>query len=237
MIRNSEDANKYYQIVNQYVDDYIEEFIKKHKFKPSRVESYLLENKAKLKNFISRRGLSDVNGIEQVLSDILQDRVSMRKDSVMTFENFKFLDSDDFKILDLKQCLYKGIDNVTINHEKILADYYDVSLSQIDVVSAEKHIFKIDELNIVIYNEDELNIIKENIKDYVLNQTFSKNIKLDLGSSDLDLNVNVKDFMDTEKFNNKIEEILTKENVKNITSSILGCKLCDDEENFIATFM
>ena len=57
---------------------------------------------------------------------------------------------------------------------------YDVSLSQIDVVSAEKHIFKIDELNIVIYNEDELNIIKENIKDYVLNQTFSKNIKLDL---------------------------------------------------------
>ena len=84
MIRNSEDANKYYQLVNQYVDDYIEEFIKKHKFKPSRVESYLLENKAKLKNFISRRGLSDVNGIEQVLSDILQDRVSMRKDSVMT---------------------------------------------------------------------------------------------------------------------------------------------------------
>ena len=49
MIRNSEDANKYYQLVNQYVDDYIEEFIKKHKFKPSRVESYLLENKAKLK--------------------------------------------------------------------------------------------------------------------------------------------------------------------------------------------
>ena len=236
MIRNSEDANKYYQLVNQYVDDYIEEFIKKHKFKPNRVESYLLENKSKLKNFISRRGLSDVNGIEQVLSDILQDRVAMRKDSVMTFENFKFLESDDFKILDLKQCLYKGIDNVTINHEKILADYYDVSLSQIDIVSAEKHIFKIDDLSIVIYNEDELNIIKENIKDYVLNQTFSKNIKLDLGNSDLDLNVNIKDFMDEEKFNNKIEEILTKENVKNITSSILGCILCDVEENFIATF-
>jgi hypothetical protein len=154
----------------------------------------------------------------------------------MTFENFKFLESDDFKILDLKQCLYKGIDNVTINHEKILADYYDVSLSQIDVVSAEKHIFKIDDLNIVIYNEDELNIIKENLKDYVLNQTFSKNIKLDLGNSDLDLNVNIKDFMDEEKFNTKIEEILTIENVKNITSSILGCKLCDVEENFIATF-
>ena len=82
----------------------------------------------------------------------------------------------------------------------------------------------------------ELNIIKENIKDYVLNQTFSKNIKLDLGNSDLDLNVNIKDFMDEEKFNIKIGEILTKENVKNIISSILGCKLCDVEENFIATF-
>jgi acetyl-CoA acetyltransferase len=34
MIRNSEDANKYYQLVNQYVDDYIEEFIKKHNITP-----------------------------------------------------------------------------------------------------------------------------------------------------------------------------------------------------------
>ena len=78
--------------------------------------------------------------------------------------------------------------------------------------------------------------ILTDIKPNLLKEVFSKNIKLDLGSSDLDLNVNVKDFMDEEKFNNKIEEILTKENVKNITSSILGCKLCDVEENFIATF-
>ena len=174
----------------------------------------------------------------RVVLDIVEDRVAMHNDSVMTFENFKFFESDEFKIIDMKQCLYKGIDKTNIRHEKILADYYDVSLSQIDVVSPDKHIFKIDDLNIVIYDEDELNIIKENIKDYVLNQTFNKSVKLDLGNSDLDLNVNIKDFMDEDKFKNKIDEILSPENVKSIISSILDCEKAlltnDDGNNFIA---
>ena len=69
----------------------------------------------------------------------------------------------------------------------------------------------------------------------VTNQTFNKSVKLDLGNSDLDLNVNIKDFMDEDKFKNKIDEILTPENVKIIISSILDCeKGNDDGNNFIA---
>ena len=190
MIQNTEDANKYYQLVNQYIDEYVG----KWKIKPNNLKNYLLGNKSKLVNFLERKGLKDISNINRVVLDIVEDRVAMHNDGVMTFENFKFFESDEFKIIDMKQCLYKGIDKTNIKHEKILADYYDVSLSQIDVVSPDKHIFKIDDLNIVIYDEDELNIIKENIKDYVLNQTFNKSVKLDLGNSDLDLNVNIKDF-------------------------------------------
>ena len=231
MIQNTEDANKYYQLVNQYIDEYVG----KWKIKPNNLKNYLLGNKSKLVNFLERKGLKDISNINRVVLDIVEDRVAMHNDGVMTFENFKFFESDEFKIIDMKQCLYKGIDKTNIKHEKILADYYDVSLSQIDVVSADKHIFKIDDLNIVIYDEDELNIIKENIKDYVLNQTFNKSVKLDLGNSDLDLNVNIKDFMDEDKFKNKIDEILTPESVKSIISSILDCEKGNDAgNNFIA---
>jgi len=239
MIQNTEDANKYYQLVNQYIDEYVD----KWKIKPTNLKNYLLGNKSKLVNFLERKGLKDIGNINRVVLDVVEDRVAMHSDGVMTFENFKFFESEEFKIIDMKQCLYKGIDKATVEHEKILADYWDASLSQIDIVSAEKHIFKVDKglssfddgMNVVIYNESEINTIKENIKDYVLNQTFNKNIKLDLGNSDLDLKINVKDFMDEDKFKNKIDEILTPENVKSIISSILNCKKEDgNENNFIA---
>ena len=38
MINNSEDLNKYYNIVNQYVDEYID----KWKIKPTNLKNYLL---------------------------------------------------------------------------------------------------------------------------------------------------------------------------------------------------
>lgn len=238
MIQNTEDANKYYQLVNQYIDEYVD----KWKIKPTNLKNYLLGNKSRLVNFLERKGLKDIGNINRVVLDVVEDRVAMYSDGVMTFENFKFFESDEFKIIDMRQCLYKGIDKATIDHEKILADYWDASLSQIDIVSAEKHIFKVDKglssddgMNVVIYNESELTTIKENIKDYVLNQTFNKTIKLDLGKSDLDLNVNIKDFMNEDKFKNKIDEILTPENVKSIISSILDCKEENSQEgSFIA---
>jgi len=238
MIQNTEDANKYYQLVNQYIDEYVD----KWKIKPTNLKNYLLGNKSRLVNFLERKGLKDIGNINRVVLDVVEDRVAMYSDGVMTFENFKFFESDEFKIIDMRQCLYKGIDKATIDHEKILADYWDASLSQIDIVSAEKHIFKVDKglssgdgMNVVIYNESELTTIKENIKDYVLNQTFNKTVKLDLGKSDLDLNVNIKDFMNEDKFKNKIDEILTPENVKSIISSILDCKEENSQEgSFIA---
>jgi hypothetical protein len=233
MIKNTEDANKYYQLVNQYIDEYID----KWKIKPTNLKNYLLGNKSKLVNFLERKGLKEVSNIDRVVKDIVEDRVAMFKDNVMTFENFKIFESDEFKIVELKQCLYKGVDKSTIEHEKVLADYWDVSLSQIDPVSPEKHIFKINDLNVVIFNSGELSIIKENIKEYALNQVFNKNLKLDLGNTSIDLEINIKDFIDSEKFKSKIDEELSDVKIKEIVSSILGCNRGeynpDEGENFI----
>lgn len=228
MIKSTEDANKYYQLINQYVDEYVD----KWKIKPTNLKKYLIGNKSRLVNFLEKKGLNDISNINRVLLDIVDDRIALDSDNILTFENFKFFESEEFKIIDMKQCLYKGIEKATINHEKILADYFDVSLSHINVSYPDKHEFKVEDNDVIIYLQEELNIIKENIKDFILNQTFNKTIKLDLGNSNLDLNVNIKDFMDHDKFKSKIDEILTIEHVKTIISGILDCTI-KDNENFI----
>jgi hypothetical protein len=234
MITNSEEANKYYQLVNQYIDEYTET----HKIKPSKLGNYL-KNNQKLVRFIERKGLKDIKNINQVISDVVSDRIAMEKDLVRTFESFKLFESEEFKILNLRQCLYKGVDKSNIHHEKILADYFDVSLSHIDIIDSDKHIFKIETLNsdieCVIYNQNELEIIKENMKEYCFEQVFNKKIKLE--GVGIELNVNIKDFIDSEKFNNHINDILTIDKVKEIIRILLSCDKPgynpDEKDNFI----
>lgn len=235
MIKSSEDANKYYQIVNQYVDDYIEEFVKKHKFSPTRVESYLLENKTKLRKFLSSRGLSQVNGIEQVLSDILEDRVSVKRDSVMTFETFAYVESSEFRNFSLKQCIYRGIEKSTIEHEKLLADYFDVSLGQVEPVSTDKHVFKVGDINVVVYDESEVGIMKDNVREYLMNEALERSMDLGSDVSGLNLTFYIKDVVDKSRLYDMIELILHKD-VKIAISCILGCKLCDVQSGLIGTF-
>lgn len=228
MITNSEEANKYYQLVNQYIDNYTE----KHKIKASNLGKYL-KNNSKLVRFIERHGLKDITNVNRVIDDVIQDRISMERDLVKTFESFKIFESDEFKILNLRQCLYKGVDSATIEHEKILADYFDVSLSHINIINAGKHIFKIDSLEgnkeCVIFTNEEIHIIKTNIKEYCFTQVFDKKIKLE-GVS-IEINVNVKDFIDKDKFESHIDEILTLKKVNEIVHLILSCDNMDYYNN------
>jgi hypothetical protein len=80
MINNSEDLNKYYNIVNQYVDEYID----KWKIKPTNLKNYLLGNKSRLVNFLEKKGLRDINRIDRVVSDVIEHRVELYKDGVIT---------------------------------------------------------------------------------------------------------------------------------------------------------
>lgn len=219
MIKNSEDANKYYQLINQYIDEYTD----KHKIRPAKLGKYL-KNSEKLKNFLERKGLTDIQNINRVISDVVDDRIAMDKDSIKTFESFKFFESEDFKILDLRQCLYKGIEKSSIHHEKILADFFDISLSHIDILNSDKHIFKIDtqgDTECVIYTSNEIEIIRENMKEYCFEQVFNKQVKLE--GIKIELNVNIRDFIDEEKFANHINEVLTVDKVKEIIKLILSC--------------
>ena len=225
MITNSEEANKYYQLINQYIDDYTE----KWKIKPSNLGKYLLKNN-KLIKFLERNGLKDIKNVDRVIKDVIDDRIAIQNDMVMTFENFKFFESTEFKMLDLRQCLYKGVDKTTIEHEKILADHFDISLSHINIINADKHILKIEGLKsdfeCVIYTIDELGIIKENIKEYCLEQ--ATNTSIILQGVGLKTEVNIREFIDVDKFKHHIDSLINMEKVKEILRMLLSCDRIED---------
>lgn len=204
-INSREDANKYYQVVNKLVDEYID----KWKIKPTNLKRYLKNGSDKFEKFIDRNGLKDINGIKQVINDVIEDRVHMESDGVLTFESFKVFESDEFKITSIIQCLYKGIGKTDIKAEKFLADYFDANLSQIDIVDTDKHMFKIsnwenEDLLVIVYNKDEFDIIKENIKEHLYDELLKQQIDLIVGVS-LKLNT----IIDKDKFNTDIESKLT----------------------------
>lgn len=166
-IKSREDANNYYNKINLLVDEYID----KWKIKPSNLKRYMQPGSDRFNRFLERNHLKNINGTEIILKDVIEDRVSMETDQIATFESFRLFESDEFKIDSLKRCLYKGIEKADINMEKFLADYFDTNLGSISVLDSDKHFFRVDDWNgdgnvIVLYSQEEFEIIKLNIFEF-----------------------------------------------------------------------
>lgn len=217
-IKTREDANKYYHLVNELVDDYVD----KWKIRPSNLKKYLKPGSDRLNKFINRNNLSEISGIKKVISDVIDDRVSMEKDGVITFENFKYFESSEFKIDSLRQTLYKGIEKSDINMEKVIADYFDTNLGDIDIVDSDKHLFKIntwggDNKSVVVYSEEDLEIIKNNILEHL----YSELIKKEVDITD-NIKISLSKLIDKDKFSQEFSIIFNDEKIIEIISDLLG---------------
>ncbi len=217
-INNREDANRYYQIINDLVDDYVD----KWKIRPSKLKKYLKPGSQRFKNFLERNKLSEIQGSDRILKDIIDDRYHMEKDGVLSFESFKYFESNEFKIQSLKQSLYKGIEKSNINMEKILADYFDTNLGDIDIIDSDKHIFKLNDWNnsdyeVIIYSKDEINVITDNIIEHLYSELSNKKIELTEHIS-----IELSDLINKELFTSKIDKILTEDLIKKLITDALG---------------
>jgi len=192
-INNREDANKYYQEINKLIDDYMES----GKIRPSNLKEYLKPGSDRSKKFLARNNYKEVAGIDQVFSDVIEDRVNMERDGVLSFENFKFFESDEFKFSSLTQCLYKGVGKADRDMEKTLANVFKTDLGSLDSESEEsvdsylssidgkdtyKHLFKIDDwgknIETVIYSKEDLDIIYLNVVEYLYDEFQKKEIEI-----------------------------------------------------------
>lgn len=216
-INNSEDLNKYYRIINELVDNYVE----KHKIKPSRLINYLSPGSDKFKKFLMKNQLEGIKGSDTILKDILLDRSGMEEDGVYTFESYKYFESNEFKIENLKSCLYKGIDKADIKKEKVLADYFDLNLGDIDILDADKNKFKIndwqsDDWEVVVYNSEDISIIKKNIIEFVYDKLSQEKLSI-IDNLEIELNSLIK----KDIYEEKLDKMLSEEKLLEIITTTL----------------
>ena len=222
-IKSREDANKYYQIVNELVDEYMS----KGKIRPSNLKRYLQPGSERFKKFLIRNKLNEITGIDRVLSDVIEDRANMESDGVLTFENFKFFESDEFKIASIKQCLYKGIEKADLKMEKVLADIFDTNLGSIDIVDSEKHCFKIeDEEEVFIYSKEDISVIELNIIDHLYDELCKKEVVL----AD-DISINLSDLVGKESFEKKMHDFFTEEFLLKLIGKLLDSEYYKEGES------
>jgi hypothetical protein len=229
-INNREDANKYYEIINSLIDQYIE----KWKIKPSRLKRYLKPGTERFDNFLTKNKLNGIKGADKVLKDVIEDRVAMEKDSIMTFENYKFFESEDYNLVELETTLYKGLGKANVSMEKYLADYYDTNLSDIDIVDTDKRLFRVSawsykDVNVIIYTDEDMEVIKGNVIDFYYNELKNKDVIL----SD-NITIRMFDLMTREN----LERVLSKRlefgsdsNLIDIISDIINGDLVKNDNN------
>jgi hypothetical protein len=210
-ISNREEANNYYKVINTAVDD----FISKTKARPSEVHKYLNKNG---KSFLKRLEVDEIEGMQNILNDVLTHRKGMEDDNIFTFENFSKLNENLF-----------NVGNPTVEHEKYLADMFNTSLGHIYIVDPQLHLFKINDFGKLVYSvvfsNTEILKIKEELKEEMVNDILSKTISLQFVSGVLvdKLSFNLSDFAKSTDVQEVVTSKLSKDFVlKYIESAILN---------------
>lgn len=194
-MNNSEEITKIYKSVGKKIDNYIDNW----KIKPENLEQYL--SGKRLKRFIQSEDLESIKGIETIISDIIQDRISINRDLVKKFENFIFGNDQSDGSVDF----WSGIGKSSIDHEKILADFYDVSLSEVDIVDTDSHKFKVLSDEVLVFTDSELDVISENLK---LNKIgYIKNKEIELFK---DVRIYLSDIVDDKKLSMRVDDIVSE---------------------------
>ena len=209
-ITNREEANQYYKKVNELVDEYIT----KWKVRPSEIFHYFKRN---MESFLESSGLSDVEGIKRVVDDVLEHRKHMELDKVMKFESFNKLNEGVI-----------NIGNATVEHEKVLADFYNTSLGHIDIIDDDIHLYKVNDfgkkVTAVIFSDGELKKIRENIISQLVEETKKRVLSvsevdgIEMGFS---IRLWISDIFSEDSFRKSIEEKINNEHLLLIIKNIV----------------
>lgn len=209
-ISNREEANNYYKVINTAVDD----FISKTKAKPSEVHKYLNKNG---KSFLKRLEVDEIEGMQNILNDVLSHRKGMEDDNIFTFENFSKLNEN-----------LLNVGNPTVEHEKFLADMFNTSLGHIDVIDPQLHLFRINDFGNLIYSviftNDEIKKVREELESDIVSGLLSQSVSLDSISGVLidKLSFSLSDLLTEVDVQSIVTSKLSKSFVLNYISSVVG---------------
>lgn len=216
---NPDNINDYYQKINELIDEYFSWNVK-----PSALKKYFKPGGLGVKKFIERNNLSNVLNINKIIKDVVEDRYSMEKDGVLTFESFgaemveDILSSNDIGT-GLDFILYNNIEPSDLKEEKIIADYYRTSLGHVTEVNKDLHEYTVDVLksdyNIIIFSEEDFGKITDNLVEYIMNYLSKKSVTV----APLNINVQLDHLIDREAVKAMVD---SKSYIVNIISEILN---------------
>jgi len=190
-IQNSQELSKYYHKISECVDDYI----KNHRVKPSEIWTYIKRNFDK---FLEKYNLSDIENIDRIVLDVLEHRKHMEMDNVFFFEQFASKLNESFL----------SSSAPTIEHEKILADFFETSVGHVEILDKTNHLFKVrsfdENINAVIYSEEEIDSMKKSILEKLTDEIYSNEISINsIGNINLNFEMRFP-----------LSEIFTKDQLK-----------------------
>ena len=163
-IRNRKEANIYYKKIN----DLIDEMIESNKMKANEVHKWMKKN---WKSFLMENDMGDIDNIKKILEDILDHRLHMEKDGVLTYEKFMLRESFEME------------DQPSVDHEKVIADVFSSSLGHIDLINSDLRIYSINDFGkkkwCIILSDSEIkkyeNIVIEDLVKFTLSKKLTIN--------------------------------------------------------------
>jgi hypothetical protein len=185
-----ENIDTFYEKINSLIEKYFERNIS-----PISLFNYFKKGGKGMSNFIKRNELSDVVGIDRIIHDVVSDRKGEVED-IMTFESY---------VGERNKPVFSGLNQSNIGYEKVLADLYRVSISDILEVDTFEHSYKVKNKEVIIFSKEDLDIVTNNLVDVIYEKLedstiyipyFNFNVKLDT----LIIKDNIKD-----KIENNIE--------------------------------
>ena len=164
-ISNSKELNEYYGKINTFIDDYIKSF----RVTPTEVFRYISKN---MKRFLEKYKIDDIQNIDRIVKDVIEHRKNMERDKVFKFEQFSV--RLDESLLSLSPA--------SVEHEKMLADYYNTSLGHIEPIDSEMHLYEIKDFDTtirsIIFSSDEIIQLKEKIKEKITTELCEMSVTL-----------------------------------------------------------
>jgi len=218
-ISNREEANSFYSEVRSAINKYVLE----HKVEPKEIREYIINN---LDSFISRNNLSDISNIKQIVIDVLDHKVNRIKDTkkVKVMENHRIKRFNYFERLNEN---FFGIEKSSVEHEKVLADYFNTSLGHIEEVDTENHIYSVSDFGktsmVVIFSKEEIDNLGKKIIEELVKEISEKNLIVE-GVQDLkfssELSIEIGQIFDKSKLENYCKNVDEERLIELVSSKL-----------------
>jgi hypothetical protein len=215
ILSTTEEVNSLYDSLNKHIDEYIKEW----EINPINLHKYFT-NDSKVDNFLKKYKLDDIDNVKRAFFDVLEDRVHIMNDDIMTFESFKSINEN----IDIKDS--------GIGHERVLADKYNTSVGHIETVNSKYHIYEVndfgDKKDVAIYSKEDFESVKKSLTEYVIKSTKDSVIEIEkfhFTGYMVDLNISIptdiENLFNEEVLKKEVEETLDeKEIIKFLTKYI-----------------